>query len=130
MTFKEAVDNGFIQALLDGKTLQQFNMVKDHNDDDWLDLTASSVLAILTVKTAELIRIKPCPKRVPLTAEDLPPVFWVKFAGDDWKFPTIIGLNGITVSTEYRTFSELTKINVVWSTDRRVEHPFWKEVEG
>lgn len=81
------------------------------------------------------IRIKPEPpklKRVLLSGEDLPSIFWVKkhttFLGEAF-LVTMITLGELTINNKTYHMSDLMIHGAEWSTDRKTWYPFYKEVE-
>lgn len=84
--------------------------------------------------------IAPEPRRVPLTADDIPAVCWVRFhfgrcndkgvleIPPTWLVTAVTG-NGIEVSAAWSTFDELMTEGAEYSTDRKNWKPCWKEVQ-
>ena len=74
-------------------------------------------------------RIKPEPKRVPLSFNDIPPVCWIKKSVDVFRLvveTTVFGVRMGTLGGEL-TFVDMAKQGWQYSTDRKNWKPCWKE---
>lgn len=76
-------------------------------------------------------RVKPAPVRVPLTADDIPPVCWVKadhvVAGAALLVHTVYRNGVSTYTTGTLLFNEMFRDNWQYSTDRKTWLPCSKE---
>lgn len=77
-----------------------------------------------------LFRIAPEKKRIPLTAEDIPPVCWVRLKDCIAKHWLVTGVlaDGILLSTVRHSYTKLL-CDGEMSTDRKTWLPCWKEVQ-
>lgn len=73
-------------------------------------------------------RIAPGKNKVPMTAEDFPPVFWVRETkNESWWLVTRIYDSGLWAHDSYNiTFENLMKRGWVYSTDRKEAKPCYK----
>jgi hypothetical protein len=109
-----------ITAYAEGKTIQFYDELKGWEDKP--DLYFS--------EPAKNYRIKPEPKLVPMTHEDLPAVFWIKEKGlTHMQLVTTIYSNGM-LETEKETISCEELPNWEWSPDRKTWHSFMKEEQA
>lgn len=104
-----------IQAFAEGKKVQiHFNGVwKDTENPEWT--------------YGFHYRIKPEPKQVLMTAEDLPPVVWLKNRDGVQQMVTCIREGRLETSWWCGPFEELQQNGFTWSADRKTWNSFMKE---
>lgn len=107
-----------IEAYANGETIQ-YRLP----GEDWED----AICLNFTDPVAQY-RIKPKPRRVEMTHEDLPPVFWVQVVDDDRIYlVTVIHPDGdLETEREHIRCDDLRHWR--WSTDRKTWNEFTKEV--
>jgi hypothetical protein len=107
-----------IEAYANGETVQ----IHD-NLGEWFDADHP----IFNMPSSNY-RIKPKPRLVEVTHEDLPPVFWVQEVGDDRIYlVTVIHPDG-DLETEHVLIKRENLRNWRWSPDRKTWQDFTKEV--
>lgn len=83
------------------------------------------------------LKLAPAPKmkKVPMVSSDYPAIFWIRPPvtksspiPPSW-MPECVYETGIKMDGELFTFHELTNRRFEFSSDRKVWHPCWKEVE-
>ena len=108
-----------IAAYGDGETIQYIRA-----DGAWMDMLHPGFNG-----NPKDYRIKPKPRLVPMTHEDLPPVFWVsQDGGRTSELVTVIHPDG-RLETEREYISHDDLCNWRWSTDRKTWQEFTKEAE-
>lgn len=107
-----------IEAYANGETVQYRLPGEDWEDSSNLDFT----------DPVAQYRIKPKPRLVEMTHEDLPAVFWVQEKGDGCtNLVTVIHPDG-DLETEREYISHDDLCNWRWSPDRKTWQDFTKEV--
>jgi hypothetical protein len=120
MTTQEKI--AVMQADVDGKQIQYYN------DNTWMDISNGE--AIWTWDLCDY-RIKPEPKRVPLTADDIPPVCWICSPSCGWSYLVHAVVNdGVHIPGQSTVITwDALKDLFNYSTDRKTWKPCYKEVE-
>lgn len=112
----------FITAYAEGKTIQFKRKGPARAWADW------DMRFPLDLENREY-RINPEPKLAPMTSDDLPPVFWIRYKGDNkaslitavYDDGTICWGMGNALTPGHFGFYE-------WSPDRKIWHSLMKEV--
>lgn len=112
-----------IEAFIGGKTIQ-FDSGRD-----WEDLGDDVAFNNEPI----LYRIKPEAVLVPMTSQDLPPVFWVRSKNPDGRFEWLAAAclpDGSFVGTCGTSIEPSRFAHYEWSPDRKTWNSFMKEVEA
>lgn len=111
-----------ITAYAEGKTIQ-LNTGSVANPS-WTDASDCNFGC-----TVESYRIKPEPKMVPMTADELPPVFWIRSKGQTKMILVTCILDGSTLCWGIGNAIKAESFgSYEYSTDRKTWHSFMKEV--
>lgn len=109
-----------ITAFAEGKTIQHCvrgGTWKEFTDFDFAD-------------SPGYYRIKPEPKLVPLTHEDLPAVFWVRPKTDPQQMILVSEIRGPEIICNNWVIAKNSTHFWEWSPDRKAWHPFTREEEA
>jgi len=113
-----------ITAYAEGKTIQVCRRYTE--SETWSDIPFPDFN-----DAPDRYRIKPEPKRVAMTSDDFPPVFWIR----DMDKGTTDLCDSISPSGQLESRhlksapAVLEEENFRWSTDRKTWHSFMKEVQ-
>jgi hypothetical protein len=69
------------------------------------------------------------PKRVPLEAEDIPAVCWVRLAGTCYMVTTVMPSSGVEIGGQSMSFRHLQRVGYEYSADRKNWKPCSKEAK-
>jgi len=110
-----------LTAYGDGKTVQRATL-----KNGWEDIEA---IHYISPEEMRLLRIKPESKRIPLTAEDIPPVCWIRYTGNIYRWlVTKIEPDKVWFSyDEAFTYTNMM-LSAEYSTDLKTWKPCYKEV--
>jgi len=110
-----------LTAYGDGKTVQRATL-----KNGWEDIEA---IHYISPEEMRLLRIKPESKRIPLTAEDIPPVCWIRYTGNIYRWlVTKIEPDKVWFSYDETLFGDGRDDGYKYSIDRKTWKPCYKEV--
>ncbi len=96
-------------------------------DENLLDAQMQKAWNIVREWTKKTTEPQPEKKKVPMTADDFPAHFYLRFNGsEDWFLPEKINRNGIKWDETFFTYSSLLFNKIEYSTDRKEAKGCWK----
>lgn len=113
-----------LQAFIDGKVIQSKLCKELSKSVDWAD-TSNPVWRWDVYN----YRIKPEPKLVPLTINDIPPICWIRVKGDCNRFEHLVTsccITYISFNGGKTTWRELFERSFEYSSDRKTWLPCHK----